>query len=246
MKAIILAAGFGTRLYPITKETPKPLLEIGGKPLLEHIMSKVEEVSQIDEVFIVSNAKFYDKFVEWEKNYDSKININILNDGVTDNENRLGAIGDIDFVIKETNIDDEVLIIAGDNLFEFSLANMFNFYKEKNGSTVGLYDIKDEKLVANKLGVAIVNDSLKIVDFEEKPPEPKSTLASTGCYMFTKKDLVLMQECIAENKKLDNPGDFIKWLAEKTDVYGFVFSEKWFDIGSHEQLEEAKNVFEKN
>ena len=238
MKALILCAGYAVRLYPLTINTPKPLLKIAGKSMIEHILYRVGEVSHIDDVYIVTNNKFYNNFVKWSKNYKSNKNIEIINDNTNSNEGRLGAIGDMHFVINKKNIKDDLLVIAGDNLFEFSLLHMNKLFEEKKKSVIGLYDIKDEEKVAKKLGVAIIDDSSKIIDFEEKPEKPKSTLAATCCYMLTKKSVGLFEECLRQNKP-DNAGDFIRWLSNREHVYGFVFTERWFDIGSHEQLKEA-------
>ncbi|MBI2546242.1 nucleotidyltransferase family protein [Candidatus Woesearchaeota archaeon] len=237
--AILLCAGYATRLYPLTLDKPKPLLPIAGKPMIEHIIERIEEIDAIDHIYIVTNNKFYDKFMYWQENFDSKIPITIVNDNTKSEHERLGAVGDIHFAIQTANIDEDILVVAGDNLFEFSLLNLYEFYKEKQASVVALYDVKHKHIIANKLGAVEVGDDSKIIKFEEKPAEPKTTLAATACYLLTKEDVELLEECIKANKKPDNLGDFIKYLSEKKHVYGFVFEEKWFDIGSHEQLKEA-------
>lgn len=242
MKAIVLAAGYSTRLYPLTLNQPKPLLKVAGKPMLEHIMFRIEEVDDINGIFIVTNDKFYPHFLEWVKNYRSNKKINIINDGTKKNEDRLGAVGDIHFVIKNEKIDDDVLVIAGDNLFEFSLDHMNIFFNEKKSPVVALSDVKDKEL-AKKYGIVDLDEKEKIIGFEEKPNEPKSTLASTACYIFSKEDLEILEKSISQGKKPDNLGDFIKFLSEKKHVYGFVFSERWFDIGSKEQLDKADKDF---
>lgn len=242
MKAIVLCAGYSTRLHPLTLNQPKPLLKVAGKPMLEHIMFRIEEVDDVDEIFIVTNDKFYQHFLHWLKNYKSNKKINIINDGTKTNESRLGAVGDIHFVVKNKNIDDDILIIAGDNLFEFSLDHMNIFFNEKKSPVVALYDVKDKEL-AKKYGIVALDEKEKIIGFEEKPLEPKSTLASTACYIFSKKDLEELEKIISQGKKPDNLGDFIKFLSERTHVYGFVFSEAWFDIGSKEQLDIADKEF---
>jgi len=242
MKAIVLAAGYGTRLYPLTLNKPKPLLKVAGKPILEHILFRIEEVDDVDEIFIVTNDKFYSHFLEWSKKYKSNKKIKVINDGTKTNEGRLGAIGDIHFVVNNEKIDDSILVVGGDNLFEFSLHHMTLFFKEKKSPVVALCDIKDKEL-AKKYGIADINQDKKIISFHEKPSKPKSTLASTACYIFSKKDLEELEKIIAQGKRPDNLGDFIKFLSEKKHVYGFVFSENWFDIGSKEQLEKANKEF---
>ncbi len=245
MKAIILAAGYGTRLYPLTVDTPKPLLDIGGKPLIEHILIRVAEIPGVDEIVIVTNDKFYDVFMEWQEAYNSKISIKVLNDGTSSNEDRLGAIGDIDFAVKNENIDDDVLVVAGDNLFDFSLVHLHDFFRKKKASVVALNDLKEKEKAAKKFGVAEIDNDQRIVGFEEKPEFPKSSLASTACYFFTKSDLEELEKCIRERRKPDNLGDFIKYLSSKKHVYGYIFTEKWFDIGSYEHLREADSHLRK-
>lgn len=244
MKAIVLAAGYATRLYPLTLNKPKPLLKVAGKPLLEHILFRIEEVDNVDEIFIVTNDKFYPYFLRWLKSYKSNKKIKIINDGTKTNEERLGAVGDIHFVVADQKIDDDILVIGGDNLFEFSLDHLNSFFKEKKKSVVALYDVKDKEL-AKKYGVVELDETSKIIGFEEKPNKPKSTLASTACYIFSKSDLEELEKCILNGKKPDNLGDFIKFLSKRKHFYGFVFSERWFDIGSKEQLNKADKEFKK-
>ncbi len=239
IKCIVLAAGYGTRLYPLTRETPKPLLPVAGTPMIEHILSRVTEVEPIDNIYIVTNNKFFNHFTDWLEHYESRIPIKIINDGTNSEHDRLGAVGDIHFAITHEKIDEDILIVAGDNLFDFSLHNLYQFYCQKRASVIALYDVKHKHIIANKLGAVEVSNEKKIIRFEEKPAEPSTTLASTACYIITKEDVEFLEKCIIENRRLDNLGDFIKFLAEQKHVYGFVFEEKWFDIGSHEQLQEA-------
>ena len=164
----------------------------------------------------------------------------------TTNENRLGAIGDINFVIKKENIDDDLLIVGGDNLFEFSLLNLYNFFNNKKSSVIALYDILNKNIAAKKLGVVSLDQTSKIIDFEEKPEIPKTSVISTACYMISKNHVNLFEKCMNEGNKPDNLGEFIGWLSKNQDIYGHVFTDKWFDIGSFEQLEKAKQEFKSN
>lgn len=243
MKCLILCAGYATRLYPLTLDRPKPLLPIAGKPLIEHILSKIEELENIDEIFIITNDKFFDNFRNWKRNYSSTKPVKIINDKTKSEEDRLGAIGDIDFVIKQEKIDDNLLIIAGDNLFDFNLKYLLEFFKEKNSSVVALYDIKDKNKAAGKYGIIELDKNNKIIDLEEKPEFPKTSLVSTGCYIFSKTDIEELEKCIEHHEKPDNLGDFIKWLSKIKNIYGFIFEESWFDIGNHEQLKEADIIW---
>lgn len=245
MKAIILAAGYATRLYPLTLDMPKPLLQVGDKKMAEHIMDKIEEVDAIDEVFVVTNNKFFEHFNTWSKKYDSSKKITVVNDGTMTNEDRLGAVGDIHFVIEHTNIQDDVLVVGGDNLFDFSLLGMVGQFNEKNASVIAVRDLGEKSLLAEKFGVIELNEYSRIIGFEEKPAEPKTSLASTCVYLFSKEDVEELENCIRDNNKPDNTGDFIRYLSEKKPAYGFVFDEAWYDIGSHEQLKEVRELFSK-
>jgi len=247
MKCIILAAGYGTRLYPLTESTPKPLIEVAGKPIIEHILEKVNQLEEIERIYIVTNAKFFTYFESLLRNYKKILSrrIEIVNDGTRANEDRLGAIGDIYFTINEKNISDDLLVIAGDNLFDFSLKDLLQFYKQKKISVVALHDLRDREQVANRYGVAEVNQEYKIIGFEEKPAEPKSSLASTACYVFSESGVNQLLHYFIRGINVDNPGNFVKWLAEKDAVYGFPFTGRWFDIGSFDQLKKAEEVYTK-
>ena len=242
MKALILAAGYATRLYPLTLNQPKPLLPVGGKPIIEYIINKLEELDSLDTIYIITNNKFYNHFQEWKNNFQSKTPIKIINDQTLTNEDRLGAVGDMAFAIKAENIDDDLFVIAGDNLFEFSLKGIQDMAKEKNTSIVAGRKSKKE-LIAGKYGNIILDQNNKITDFEEKPENPKSDIASTALYLFNKESLKLLDQCIEEKGKPDNSGDFIKYLSEKTDVHSHILEQGWFDIGDKEQLKAADEEY---
>ena len=243
IKALILAAGYATRLHPLTENQPKPLLKVAGVPIVEHILKKLETQEKIDEIFIVTNNKFYGHFNVWLMDFNASKKVKIINDGTVSNEDRLGAVGDINYVLKEEHINDDLLVIAGDNLFGFSLSHFINQFNIKKNSIVALHDLKDKDKVKNKFGVAILNqDSSQVIDFEEKPSEPKSTLAATACYVFHKEDLKLVERAV-ERGKADNPGDLVKFLVKESEVQGYVFEDHWFDVGSIECLKQAEEVY---
>ncbi len=242
MKAIVLAAGYATRLYPLTKDNPKPLLEVGKKPIIEYIISKIEEIHDIDRIVIITNNKFFPNFDEWAKKYSCSKQIKVINDNTKSNEDRLGAIGDIKFVIDKEKIDDDILVIAGDNLFEFSLTKMVDLFKKKKSPVIALYDVQSKEL-AKKYGIVTTDSNNKIINFVEKPANPESTLASTGVYLFPKNTLKLISEYLANRGSQDKTGSFLEWLYKKKDIYCCTFKEKWYDIGSFEELERARKEY---
>jgi len=243
MKCIILAAGYATRLYPLTLDRPKPLLPIAGKPIIEHILEKIEKLEHIDEILIVTNNKFFDNFRNWKREYSSQSPIKILDDKTKEEDDRLGAIGDIQFAIKQEKIDDDLLVVAGDNLFDFNLKELYDFFNEKGKTTVALFDVKEKNIAAGKYGVVEIDNNQRITNLEEKPQNPKTSLISTACYIFSKKDAHQIDICLKDQNKPDNLGDFISWLSNKCEVYGYVFKGRWFDIGTREQIKEADIVW---
>ena len=238
MKALILAAGYATRLYPLTKDRPKPLLPIAGKPILEYIMEKLEKIEGIDTIYLVTNQKFVPDFKDWLTKFQTKKRVMILNDGSTCDDNKLGAIGDIKFVLETAKFNEDLLIIAGDNLFKLDLFRFIQFFEKKKASCIALYDIEDRER-ARKYGVVDIDANQRIVKFEEKPSYPSSTLIATCLYLFPKKNLNLVSTYLEEKRSSDAPGFYIQWLAKEKEVYGFVFKERWYDIGGLESLKEA-------
>ena len=244
MKAIIPVAGYATRLFPLTKDVPKSLLEVGGKPMIEHVIGKIAKLDAVDHIYIVTNNKFHKNFLDWRDTLESRIAITIVNDMTMSNEDRLGSVGDMHFVIDKCRIDDDCLIIGGDNLFEFNLKAMHDYFEKKNTSAIAARDLF-EKSKVKEFGVMEIDYASRVIGFEEKPKDPKSTLTSTMVYMFKREDLQHLYH-IVENGAPDNAGDFIKHLAEQSDVHAYVFSENWYGIGSHEQLEEVRRRYGKD
>ncbi|MEK6822521.1 MAG: nucleotidyltransferase family protein [Nanoarchaeota archaeon] len=243
MKAIILAAGYATRLYPLTLNQPKPLLPVGGKPLIDHIVEKINKVADVDTIYVVTNDKFTPHFMEWSVGTTSKAPIIIVNDKTTTNEGRLGAVGDINFVVTQARIDDDIMVIAGDNLFEFDLRDMVRSFYLSKATTVAVFDVVDKQKAAGKLGVVETNETGRIVGFEEKPAQPKTSLAATACYLFARRDVAFMKQRLAVGERLDNSGDLIKLLSTERSVFAFSFSGSWYDIGSHDQYNEVNERF---
>ncbi len=244
MNVLILAAGYGTRLYPLTKDTPKPLLPIQGKPLIDYLVDKTRRIDNFSQLVVVTNNKFFIHFEQWARRYKNfKVKIKIVNDGTHSNSDRLGSMGDIDFVLRKLGIKEDLLILGGDNLFDKDLRKFIEQAKEKSPRvTIGLFDIKDKE-AAQKFGVVTLDDQKKIIAFEEKPQNPQTTLIGMCLYFFPQDSLPLVSLYLQETKKRDTSGDYIDWLFRREDVYGFTFRGKWYDIGSLEAYDEAQRSF---
>ena len=230
----------------MTLDKPKPLLEVNGRPIIEYILEKLEN-TPVEKVYVVTNNKFFSVFEAWRKTVRFHANLEIINDGTTSNDDRLGAIGDIHFVVKEKHLThDHLMIIAGDNLFEFDLKSFLEFFKKKNASCIGLIDLKDKALIAKRYGCVLLDNNSKIIDFEEKPETPKSTYSATMIYALKASDVQELESCLQGHKTFDNGGEFIKYLSAKKQVYGHIFHDHWFDIGSMDQLKAAESYMKDN
>ncbi len=242
MKAIILCGGYATRLQPITLNFPKHLLEINKKPILEYIYEDTKNIQEIDEFIIITNNKFFNLFEKWAKSKENQYNkIKIINDLTNTNEERLGGIGDLNFVINKLNINDDLLIICGDNFFEFSLKDFVEFSKKHNKPSIALYNIK-EKNKAKRFGVVHIKDNL-LDEFHEKPKNPKSSLISTGIYYFPKSYISYIKEYMKTNKNKEGVGYLILDLYPKDKVYTFIFKKPWYDVGTVQQYKELQEKY---
>ena len=242
MKALLLCGGFATRLEPMTYFIPKPLLPIGiaGKPVVEYAFDDIV-ASGINDIILSTNAKFADAFHYWarQKTEKSKVKIDFVIEGTTHDNEKFGALRGISYAIKEKHIDDDLIVVAGDNLYEFSLKDIIAYFNKYRKPTVAFHEI-GSKEEAKKFGVAKLEGN-RVVSFDEKPENPASTLVSTAIYIFPKESLGLIDEYLNETKNPDRIGEFIKWLIVRTEVHGYVYKEKWYDIGT---LETYKKVFD--
>lgn len=242
MKVLVLAAGYATRLYPLTENFPKPLLEVNGKSILDYLIEDLDKNDDVNEHIIISNAKFADKFEEWAKNSNYKKPVTVLNDGTTSNETRLGAVRDILFAIEKCNIDEDIFVLAGDNLLDFSLNKFIEFAKDKKTSCVIVnYEEKKEEL--QKCGVMLPDENMKILSMEEKPKEPKSNWCVGPFYYYPKDDLKWIKQGIEDGCAVDAPGSFVCYLCEKVPVYAWDMPGERFDIGGFESYEEVKKNY---
>jgi glucose-1-phosphate thymidylyltransferase len=243
MRAIVLAAGYATRLYPLTKNVAKPLLPVGGRPMIDHLLDRIRDVDEVDGVHVVTNHKFADAFLRWAEAHEAVGSpIDVHDDGTTSEDDRLGAIGDIRFVIEQAGLEGEdLLVIAGDNLFDYSVADYVRWWHGKGeASAVALYDVGDLELV-KKYSVVQLDDDDRLVGFVEKPERPESTLVATATYLFHRGHVPLVERYLDEGNSPDQPGRLVGWLVPRAPVYGYRFEGEWRDIGDAEQLLEADN-----
>ena len=243
MKAIVLAAGYATRLYPLTLTVAKPLLNVGGRPMLDHILDRIREVDDIDAVHVVTNRKFADSFHRWAESHgQDRLGLVVHDDGTMSEDDRLGAVGDVAFVVERAGLaGDDLLVVAGDNLFDFSLAGYVGWWRDKGeASAAALHDVGDVSL-ARRYGIVALGRDERIESFEEKPAEPRSTLAATATYLFHHAHVRLVGRYLAEGNSPDQPGRFVAWLVSRVPVYGYMFDGDWRDIGDAEQLLDADN-----
>jgi glucose-1-phosphate thymidylyltransferase len=238
VKGVILAAGYATRLRPLTDDVPKHLLPVGGRPMLDWVLDRVREVPEVDALHLVTNSRFAPALSRWAESH----SVTVHDDGTTSNEDRLGAVGDLQLVIEEARLDDELLVLAGDNLFEFSLPRFVEWWRVKSqpSSAVPLHDVGDLEL-ATHYGIADTDAEDRIVRFVEKPSDPASTLASTLVYLLPPEHVSLVHAYLDEGQSPDNAGSFLGWLAQREPVYGYRFDGAWYDIGNLAQLLEADN-----
>ena len=245
MKVIILAAGYATRLYPLTLTLPKPLLPVAGKPMIDYVLDNLAPIPGIDRIYVVTNAKFAGHFQQWSVDYranKAKLNFTIVNDLSTDDSNKLGAIGDIHFVLKTQNVADDIIVVAGDNLFSEQLGDFDRVCREKNAPDLAVYDVGDLEQI-KKYNAITLDESGRITFFEEKPKNPTSTLTGIALYYYPKSALPLIRQYIAEGNNPDQPGRLVQWLYTRVPVYTWRVPGLWFDIGSKETLEEANRIF---
>ncbi len=242
MKCVILAAGYATRLYPLTKDNPKPLLDVAGRTILDRILDKAERIKEIDEVVVVSNARFFGRFEQWKENRSFPAKITLLNDGSTENENRLGAVADLGFAVERADLRDDSLVLAGDNLFDFALEDFTDFALKRRTDCITTHVLDDrEKL--KRTGVIEVDGNSRVISFEEKPKEPKSNLAVPPFYFYTGDTLPLVEKFLKEGNDPDAPGNFIPWLIGRKPVHAFRFIGRRYDIGNLETYRAAQEIF---
>lgn len=243
MKIVILAAGYATRLYPLTMDKPKALLEVAGKTILGHLLDKLAAVRPSPEVFLVTNARFFRPFEQWAAHSGAGRRIRVLNDGTSSNEDRLGAIGDLEFAVENGPVADDLLVLAGDNLFEGELGEFIRFAAGRDAPAIGVHELKDPALGALRYGMVEIAPDRRITAIEEKPERPRSPYASMGIYYLPHSSLGYIKRYLSGSEKKDAPGYYMTWLLARTPVYAFPFGGRWYDIGSADQLEQASREY---
>lgn len=243
MKCILLCAGYATRLFPLTENFPKALLEVGGKPIIDYILEKVNRIDEIDEIYLVTNHKYASHFSKWAKEKKNQKSITVFDDGTCSNDDRLGAIGDIYFVMQKVNLDDDILVLATDNLFEFELTDFVSFYHTKKSPVVCVR--KEEPETLKKLGVAQMDETNRLIGFEEKPVEPKSKYGVYAEYIYPKEVLFEIVNYLKEGNSCDAPGNLVNYMYQKVPTYAYEFTGVCYDIGTHDALAQVNAIYTK-
>ena len=247
MKVIILAAGYATRLYPLTLTQPKPLLLVAGKPMIDYVLDSLAPIDGLAHVYVVTNAKFAGHFQKWagrNRAAELQFNLTIVNDGSTDDTNKLGAIGDLHLVLTRERVDDDLIVVAGDNLFSQRLGDFGKFCRAKNSAVLGVYNVGSLEEAKKYNSIQLDADG-RIIWFEEKSKTPASSLIGIALYYYPRAILSFIRQYVAEGNDRDQPGRLVQWLYPRVPVYTWVVPGVWYDIGSKETLEEANRIFAK-
>lgn len=240
MKCVILAAGYATRLYPLTKTFPKPLLKIGGKTILDWLLEDIHTSGLVDEYVVISNHKFAHHFQEWADAH--KLPIVVVDDGTSTNETRLGAVRDIQFAIDQLHLDDDLLIIAGDNVLDFSLVKFIHYAEEKGTSCTMRYYEADAKRLSTS-GVSEVGEDEVLLSLEEKPTEPKSNWCTPPFYFYKAADVAKIKEAIADGCGVDAPGSLVAWMCKHSTVHSMEMPGSRYDIGDLESYQKVQVTY---
>ncbi len=240
MKCLILAAGYATRLYPLTENFPKPLLKVGEKTILDWLIDDIDASGVVDEYIVISNHKYTPHFDAWAKGKAQKITV--VDDGTSTNETRRGAVKDIQFAIDALSLDDDMLVIAGDNVLDFSLVRFIEYAKSKGASCIMRY-YEENVARLSKCGVVEIDAEERIVGMEEKPSVPKSNWCCPPFYYYTREDARLVGKGIVAGCGTDAPGSYIAWLSTQSAVYAMEMPGKRYDIGNLESYETVKKEY---
>ena len=240
MKCLILAAGYATRLYPLTENFPKPLLKVQGKAILDWLIEDMDRSGVIDEYVVISNHKFAHHFDAWAA--EKKQKVTVVDDGTESNETRLGAVRDIQFALERLNIRDDVLVMAGDNLLDFSLTTFIDYALEKKTSCIMRYYEADAKKLSRS-GVVTLDENQKVLAMAEKPQDPQSHWCCPAFYYYTAQDAARLAEGIADGCHTDAPGSYVSWLCSKSTIHAMEMPGSRYDIGNLESYERVQKEY---
>lgn len=240
MKCVILAAGYATRLYPLTENFPKPLLKVQDKTILDWLLEDIDRAGVVDQYIVISNHKFAGHFEKWAGAH--RLPITVLDDGTESNETRLGAVRDVQFAIDELGLADDLLVIAGDNLLDFSLQGFIRYYEQKQTTCIMRY-CEESEAKLHKTGVAVVDDQDRILEMEEKPAQPKSHWCTPPFYIYKASDVPYVHKGIQCGCGVDAPGSFIAWLSGQTTVHAYEMPGRRYDIGNLESYEQVQRDY---
>ena len=247
MDAIFLAGGYATRMYPLTLDRPKALLPVGGRPILDYLVDVLEAEKQIRRIFLVSNAKFAGQFCDWAATRALKTPLTVLNDGTTSNEDRLGAIGDLQFVLDHADVEaaDGVYVMGTDNLPRFDMTQIIHLSRARGASAIFTYHEDDHERL-HRIGVVVLDDTGRVIDFEEKPREPKSNLGVPPFYVYAPRAVGLIGRYLEEGNNPDAPGHLAAWMIHRCPVYACLVEQGVYDIGTRESYEAVRREFERD
>jgi len=242
MKAILLVAGYATRLYPLTKDYPKALLRVGGQPLLDHILTQLDRIDAVDEIHVVSNDRFYPIFCQWAvAKHDDRLHVH--NDGTRDDKTKRGAIGDIAFVLEQANLDDDCLIVAGDNLLMIDYKAFYDLYLKKGRAPLLLAQKMNDLDTLRRFAVATLDIDGRITRLIEKPQVPQSDYGMFALYLYPADVMRMIPQYLSEGNSPDAPGNFPVWLIDRMPVYAYVTDKPCYDIGTHESLQYVRSIY---
>ena len=244
-KCILLCAGYATRLFPITKNFPKALLEIeDGKPLLNYIMDQIDNISDIDEIYLITNDRYYNHFINWKDTLNTNKKLTVLNDYTTNNDDKLGAVGDLKYTKDKMNINDDVIIIAGDNLFDYNLQDFIDYYKKIKKPVVTSSIINDIEQLKG-MGVALTDSNNRIIELKEKSANPISNKAVFATYIYPKEVFNQVDNYLNEGNNPDAPGYFLEYVVRNNPTYIYNFNGNCYDVGTHDSLKLVRELYNK-
>lgn len=244
MRALLLAAGYGTRLYPLTRDRAKPLLPVGGRPLLDRLAEDVAAVEQVEEIVVVTNRRFADAISRWARGTSPGVPVRVVDDGTSRPSERLGAVGDMAFAVQAAGLSGDLLVTAGDNLYRFDLQDFVDAFGSRPGAeAMAAVERAEDPDELRRRGVAEVAEDGRIVRLVEKPDDPSSDLAVAPLYVLGRSVTDLLPEYIDAGREADAPGHFLEWLVPRRRVHAWRFEEGRFDIGTPGAYRRARRAF---